>query len=144
MYAPQGWTAERSIEKALENAWTGDTWGGCRRFERLGPLDVHLLAMALPEACLRDRHNNAPTSGQLIQVVLTNPGNAMIGGYRIEVPRADERISIDSLWIRGSDPKTAWEWLERQLPGLPGHHAPDEADVRRDQAGGMWVRLWWD
>ncbi|GEM_PF-6682709 len=144
MQLKPGWTTCKEIESALRHYWTGVDSGGCTWFDQVGPGSVHVIASCMSSRALNDSQGCAPTNDEMIRVTLTNIGSVLLGGYRVNPPREDERISFDTLWVRGKEKDEAWEWLASHLPRLTYINKPDDMRISRDLAGGIWTRLWWD
>ena len=118
---------------------------------------VELLA-SLPAAALKDRQNHAPGLESLLQACAASQDQVLLGGYGIGPQRADERLSIDTLWVDtelldqpnyflDAPAELIWQVIwepVRQHFFLDSECAPDEISLAQLPTGRLGWRMWWD
>ncbi len=157
MYAPSGWLDSSGVSTVLASLIDSRIPSDFVRFSGLRAHHAERLRLLLPPENLKDRQNQAPPLGLLLDALCQHPGLSA-GGYMIRAPRWDERVTIDSLsW---EDPQATqslgapyahvigdgtWDRIASTL-GISAYRVPDEceavASLDAHRGAGWWI--WWD
>jgi hypothetical protein len=127
LYGRKGFTDK--ILEALPKAWhaRGDIHVG-----ELSSDNLLGIASMLPKENLNDRHNFAPKVKDFVALAKKDP-NILFRAYVVPKSRADERFSIDGVFI----PKE-----RKDLVSFIKKKAKDKPDIESE--AGEYYYLWWD
>lgn len=87
-------------EELLQPFYVGKSFGGIRRFSRLGYETLESLVL-MGFADIDDTQNDAPSLGEIRDFLLDNPGFTA-HGYAVSESREDCRISLEGVEFLGT------------------------------------------
>jgi hypothetical protein len=144
-FGPEGFTCDPAVqdlmapyEPADMHGHPNEGLGGLIYFDLL-PADVaeRLLAL-LPEANTRERHENAPSFKQFVQLGREFPGIRFYG-YRIDARRDDERIMITGYYVPvGERADQVYRRARKYARARPDEYHEIEVNGER------LMYAWWD
>lgn len=135
---------------AVEDSYTGQDVIGTNltRFKQADAALAQHLLDTVPEKNLeKERQNQAPTVGSILEFVKKHPGQAGFDGYVVSGERADERLSIETVSVSPSllglgEDATADDANEKLRDLKLGEVAPPD-ETLWDENQNRW-NFWWD
>lgn len=131
LYGEAGFTQDAKVRELIEPFIHSGMTSRMAMFAGMDGDTATLLLALLPEGQAQERQNDAPTFEELVDLAGMFQGT--VGGYVIQPPRVDERVTIDTLIV----PEIFAEQVEEKLAEMDVK--PDENDSEGD-----YRRFWWD
>lgn len=93
-YAPY---AYRAGSHGFPHSTNGDT--GLVSFGGVGHVGAGQLLDSMPSRALDERQNDSPTARTMLQAAVEHLGKVELSGYVVGSERADERVSVDGVYL---------------------------------------------